>query len=181
MKPLLKAFTSNGRHHKLHLDVLFYSLAIVGALISLFGTAQHPPQPYFVLGSLMLLVSALHFRMPYFIALELILLAGHGAILLGIGVKLQLALPILLCFQLTVYMFFSGQLHDKFALLATIAIALLSIGFAYNNQWVFFIGSSFIAIYAFSLRDENPPALIWSGLNACFSMVALLRLLQITF
>lgn len=179
MKPLPKAFTSSGKRD-LQLGLFFYTLAITGALVSLFGTTQHPPQPYFVLGSLMLLMSAMHFRMPYFIALELILLAGHGAILLGIGRKLQLALPILLCFQLTVYMLFSGQLHNKFTLLATIAIALLSIGFAYNNQWVFFVGSSFIALYAFVLRNDSPPALIWSGLNAGFSFVALARLLQIS-
>lgn len=180
MRPLPKVFTSSG-NRELQLGLFFYTLAITGALVSLFGTTQHPPQPYFVLGSLMLLMSAMHFRMPYFIALELILLAGHGAILLGIGAKLQLALPILLCFQLIVYMLFSGQLYNKFTLLATLAIALLSIGFAYNNQWVFFIGSSFIAIYAFALRKENSPALIWSGLNAGFSFVALLRILHVSF
>lgn len=180
MKRLPKAFTSNGkREHSI--EVFFYILAINGALVSLFGTTQQPPQPYFVLGSLMLLLSAMHFRMPYFIALELILLAGHGAIMLGIGAKLQLALPILLCFQLTVYMVLTGQLRDQFTLLATVAIALLSIGFAYNNQWIFLVGSTAIAIYAFVLRKANPPALIWSALNAGFSLVAVLRLFQLSY
>ncbi|MCL5272533.1 MAG: hypothetical protein M1486_04370 [Gammaproteobacteria bacterium] len=150
---------------------------ILGSLIILYGTVQVIPQMYYIVGSLLLLITAIHFRLLYFIALELILAAGHSAILLGIGTNTQHALPILLCFQLFIFYLMIGKENSILLLIGVVGIALLSIGFGYNNQWVFFSGSSFVAIYAYySAYQGRYAAYIWAVLNTIFSLIALYNL-----
>ncbi len=74
-------------------------LGVLGALVILYGHAHNYPQSYYIYGSFALLFTAIYYKLLYFIALELILAAGHLAILLGVGPYTQLALPVLLCFQ----------------------------------------------------------------------------------
>ena len=109
-------------------------------------------------------------------ALEIILLSGHGAILLGIGTVLQLALPILLCVQLLVFYFLSGRLNNIFLLIGIAGIAVISIGFAYENQWIFFIGSAFVAIYAFYNVQRHRVSLLWAVLNVLFALIAITKI-----
>ncbi|CEK10595.1 hypothetical protein [Legionella hackeliae] len=114
-------------------DQLFLLVGIIGSFILLFGLAGAPAEKYYVIGSALLLLTSIHFKLIYFIALEMILLAGHGAILLGIGTTLQLALPILLCIQLLSFYFMSGQLNNIFLIVGITGIAVLSVGFSYEN------------------------------------------------
>jgi hypothetical protein len=102
-------------------------------------------------------------------ALEIILIAGHGSILLGMKDVIPFVLPILLCFQLFVFYYLSNKLGNLFIWLGIAGIALLSIGFSYENSWVFFLGSSSIVIFAFNrVFHGQPVALIWAGLNLFF-------------
>lgn len=156
-----------------HLIIL---AGIIGSLVTLFGLNQNPAQLYYVIGSSLLFATALYFRLLFFIALEIILIAGHGAILLGIGSILQVALPILLCLQLLIFYYLSGQLTNAFILTGISGIALLSIGFSYENQWVFFIGSSAVAIYAFYAAITNKIALIWAFLNTLFAIISIIKI-----
>ncbi len=137
-----------------------------------------PAQVYYVIGSILLLLTSLHFRLIYFIALELILIAGHGAILLHIGNTLQIALPVLLSLQLLIFYLLSGQLNNFFLLIGISGIAFLSIGFAYENQWVFFFGSISIAIYAFYCTFQGKSiTLLWAVLNSLFALIAVYKLI----
>ncbi|KTD17145.1 hypothetical protein [Legionella jordanis] len=158
-------------------DELFLTVGIIGCFILLLGVTHTPAQKYYVVGSSLLLLTSIHFKLIYFIALEIILMAGHGAILLGIGSTLQLALPVLLCIQLLSFYFLSGQLNNIFLLIGIAGIAVLSIGFAYENQWIFFIGSMSIAIYAFYTTYKGRPiTLLWAILNTLFALIAILKL-----
>ncbi|KTC86686.1 hypothetical protein [Legionella brunensis] len=157
---------------------LFLVVGIIGSFILLLGLTNTPAQKYYVIGSALLLLTSIHFRLIYFIALEIILLAGHGAILLGIGTTLQLALPILLCIQLLSFYFMSGQLNNIFLLIGITGIAVLSVGFSYENQWIFFIGSFSIAIYAFYTAYKGKAiTLLWAILNSLFALIAILKLI----
>ncbi len=137
-----------------------------------------PPQLYYVIGSTLLLFTALHFRLIYFIALELIIIAGHGASLLQIGTTLQIAMPSLLTLQLFAFYCLSGQLSNIYLLIGIAGIAFHSIGFAYANQWIFFLGSMSIAIYAFySYKKGKKVALLWAVLNTLFALTAVYKII----
>lgn len=159
-------------------ETKYLVLGIIGALIILYGHRLNYPQPYYIAGSLSLLITAIHFKLVYFIALELILAAGHSAIVLGVGPNTQLALPILLCLQLFIFYLMIGKENIILLLIGIIGIALLSFGFAYNNQWIFFSGSSFVAIYAYySAYKGQYASYIWAILNTIFSFIAFYKII----
>lgn len=152
-------------------------LGVLGALINLYGYAQSYPQAYYIFGSFALLITAIHYKLLYFIALELILAAGHSAILLGIGPYTQLALPLLLCFQLFIFYLIAERENSVILMIGIVGIALLSLGFAYNNQWIFFSGSLFISVYSYDIGYKGYRAsYIWAILNTVFALVALYKL-----
>ena len=158
---------------------LYLTLGIIGACISLYGHLFYNqyPQPYYVLGSLLLLATSIHYKILYFIALELILVAGHLAILLGTGPYTQFALPVLLTLQLLIFYLMSGENYTLFLLIGIVGIALLSVGLAYHNQWVFFSGSFFTALYAYYNGYKVCQAsYIWAILNTIFALWALYKL-----
>ena len=134
--------------NKNNVDKAYMVLGIIGAFIILYGHGQGRPQSYYIYGSLALLITAIHYRLLYFIALEIILGAGHLALLLNVGRYTQMALPIFLCFQLLIFYLMIGKENSIFLLIGIVGIAFNSIGFTYSNQWIFFTGSLFIAIYA---------------------------------
>lgn len=155
----------------------YIALAIIGSVINLYGNIQSFPQFYYILGSLALLITAIHFKLIYFIALEIILSAGHTALLLGVGRYTQLALPILLCTQLFIFYLMIGKENTLLLLIGIVGIALLSCGFSYNNQWIFFIGGSFVAIYAYYNAYKGLYAsYIWAIMNTLFAFSAFYKL-----
>lgn len=159
-------------------DYFFLLSGILGSCILFLGLAKSPPELYYVIGSTLLLFTALHFRLIYFIALELIIIAGHGASLLHIGTTLQIAMPSLLTLQLLVFYCLSGQLSNIFLGIGIAGIAFHSVGFVYANQWIFFFGSLSIAIYAFyAYLKGKKIALLWAILNSLFALTAVYKLI----
>ncbi|WP_058522430.1 hypothetical protein [Legionella birminghamensis] len=158
-------------------DYFFLLVGIAGAIITLYGFTQFNAQAYYVAGSSLLLITAIYSRLVFFIALELILIAGHGAILLGIGSILQFAIPVLLCIQLLTFFYLIGQLNNIYLLIGIVGIGSLSIGFAYANDWIFFIGGVSLAIYAFSIVKKNPLVLLWAILNSLFALIAIINVI----
>jgi hypothetical protein len=155
----------------------YIALAVFGAIIDIYGTFQHFPQIYYICGSIAMLITAIHYRLFYFIALELILTAGHSAIVLGVGPYTQFSLPILLCLQLLIFYLMMSKENSIFLLIGIIGIALLSVGLAYDNQWIFFIGSTSIAVYAYySGAKGRHAAYVWAVLNTLFAAIALYKL-----
>lgn len=154
---------------------------IAGAVILLFGLFQTESQLWYVIGSLLLLITAINFQLLYFIALELILIAGHSVIYLGIGSTLQIALPALLCVQLLFYYWSSNQLNNIYLLIGIVGIAALSVGFSYENAWVFLTGSLSIAVYSWYISKRIRIALIWAVLNTAFSFVMAFRIIMPSF
>ncbi len=155
----------------------YIALGIIGALIILYGYAQDYPQTYYIGGAFALLATAIHYKLLYFIALEIIIAAGHSAILLGVGRYTQMALPVFLCIQLLIFYLMVGKENSIFLLVGIVGIALHSLGFTYNDQWIFFSGSLFIAIYAYHSGYEGRyPSYIWAILNTIFALLALYKI-----
>ncbi|WP_237759415.1 hypothetical protein [Legionella parisiensis] len=118
--------------------------------------------------------------MLYFIALQLILIAGHAAILLGSGPYTQFFLPILMCCQLLTFYLMFGKENSVFLILGIFGIALLSMGFAYNDKWIFFSGSTLVAVYAYYSEYKGlSPSYIWAILNTVIALIALYRILLV--
>jgi hypothetical protein len=154
-------------------ELLYIIAGILGAFIVFFGAVQAPSEPYYSIGAGLMLLTALYFQLTYFIALEIILLAGHGTIFLGLGPMLQIYLPILLCAQLLTYYVLSSQLQNIYYFIGIVGIALLSIGFAYVNQLLFFFGSFAIAIFAMYLICQGKRiAWLWFILNLAFIFIS---------
>lgn len=163
---------------RLYWDNRYIYFGILGAIISLYGNFQYTSQSYYIIGSLILLCTALHYKLVYFIALELILGAGHLAAYLGLGPYILLALPMLLCLQLLIFYLMVGHENSFFLFVGIIGIGSLSLGFSYDRQLIFFIGSLFISIYAYYLAYKvNKASYIWAVLNSFFMMIALYKLI----
>lgn len=157
----------------------FLIIGSVGAGITLCGLTQASAHLFYVIGASCLLATAIYFKLTYFIALQLILIAGHGAVLLGIGPISQVVLPILLCLQFLAYYLLSGQLNNIFRLIGIAGIALLSIAFSYENQWVFFSGGLAIAIFSFyQVYHGRQVALLWAILNMIFMVISAIKIIN---
>lgn len=163
---------------KVYYDDKYLALGAIGALIILYGyMLQSFPQPFYIFGSLILLITAIHYKLVYFIALQLILSAGHIASLLGIGLYIQFALPVLLCLQLLVFYLMMGKQNNLILMIGITGIALFSIGIAYSNNWVFFSGGACIAIYSYYIAYKGHYAsYIWAFLNTTFACLALYKI-----
>ncbi len=154
-------------------------IGILGACITLYGYLfQAPfPQPFYIIGSIALLVTAIYCKLIYFIALELILVSGHLAILLGSGPYTQAMLPLLLSLQLFIFFLMINKENIYFWSVGVAGISLLSIGLAFKNEWYFFFGSLFVAVYsAYMIYKGNKIAYLWALLNTLFTFLALYQL-----
>jgi len=176
--PFPKGYYYDGKFLKKSSDKFFLILGIIGSIILLYSFGLNKPQIGYIIGSICMLLVAIHFQLIFFIALELILISGHTAILLGIGPYLQIALPSLLSFQIFVYFLLTKQLRNPFLISGVIGISMLSVGFAFNNEWIFFFGSIAIIIYATHLALSGIyPCYLWVILNTIFIIITLIKLL----
>ena len=85
-------------------------IGIWGDLFILFGSTQAYPKPFYIIGGIALLITAMHYKLVFFVALEVIIVTAHLAIVLsGVGPYIQVALPALLCFQLFIFFLMIGK------------------------------------------------------------------------
>lgn len=165
---------------KSFINLISIITGVVGGVITYSGMFVEFPHPYYVTGSFLLLLTAIHYRLYFFVALEIILISGHTSFLLGIGTILQVALPILLCFQLLFYYFFSGQTRDFSIYIGIFGIGFFSVGFSIQSQWIFFLGSLSIAIFAFfEVLRSNKISFLWLILNLMFAITTLTRIIVV--
>lgn len=164
--------------NKFNFGIVSIIIGIIGAITTFSGLFANFSQPYYISGSFLLFLTASYYKLYFFVALEIILISGHAAILLDIGTILQIALPILLSFQLMFYYLFSGQTSDFSIIIGIFGIALISVGFSINSQWIFLLGSLSLSTFAyFNLKKSNKLSLIWLILNLMFAITALFRII----
>ncbi len=158
-------------------EYLFITIGVIGALIILFGISVNSHINY-VIGSSLLLLTAFYYKYTYFIALEMIIIAGHGAVLLGLGHNSQIILPILLCIQLLFYYLLSGKLNDIYRIVGIIGIVLLTMAFSFNNILYILLGSIGVAIFSINQVIKGKTiAIIWAILNIIAIFVTLYKII----
>ena len=154
----------------------FVFLGVIGAIVCFCGVIHPTSNGVSAIGAILLLAASIFYKLNYFIALEVIVLASHGAVFFGLGPVVQLILPILLCIQLLVYYLLSGQL-SAIKVIGITGIALLPLGVSYNNQVLVFFGCAFIATYSFYVVGKGARiVLIWAFLNTAFALGTAIRL-----
>lgn len=127
----------------------------------------------FLIGSGLLLITAIVYRQLYYIFLELILVSGSATSFLNFNSIVRGAIPMLLSLQVFLYFFMLGRFREKSLLIGCIGIALLSIGFAVANYWIYLFGSALVAIYSFLIYLKGVKvALLWTILNTCFTLAS---------
>lgn len=157
----------------------FLAVGILGALVILYGGIKPLSDLVYLVACSLMLVCAIYFKLTYFIALEMILISGHGAVLLGLGTLSQVIIPILLCLQLLVYYLLSGQLGNVFRVIGITGIALVTVGFSYEHQqeWFFLFGGLGVATFAFyQVYRGRFAAWIWAILNSLLVCISLFKL-----
>lgn len=159
---------------------LFLGIGIVGALLLIYCSLTPMSDLGYLIACFLLLLCALYFKLTYYIALEMILISGHGAVLLGLGPLSQLIIPILLCLQLLMYYLLSGRLWNIFRLTGIAGIVLLTIGFAYEYyvQWFLLFGSLAVTVFSFyQVYRKRFAAWIWAVLNILLACISLFKLI----
>ena len=152
---------------------LYLTVGIIGVFITLYGITQPSSNLYYLTGTIFMLATAIYFQFTYYVALDIILIAGQGAILLGIGPFSQVILPILLCLQLLIYYLLIGQFKNIFRLIGIAGIALLSIAFANQNQLDLLLGSMGVVVFSFyQVYRGRPIAILWGILYFIFAIIS---------
>jgi len=158
-------------------EYFIISIGVLGAIIILLGISINSDIDY-VLGSTLLLITAFYYKCTFFIALEMIIIAGHGAALLGLGHSSQIILPILLCIQLLFYYLLSGKLNDIYLIVGIIGIVFLTMSLSFGNVLYILLGSIGTAIYSISQVFKGKSiALIWAVLNVIAIFVTIYKII----
>lgn len=132
---------------------------------------------YFSLGAFCLFITAIIENIPLLAMLQLILLAGAGAMLAHFNLIFRTALPILLSIQAILFFGLSGKLKDLQTILGCAGTLFLALGFCIHNPYISFIGAASITTYAFFLyRSGVKPAIFWIALNSYFAVASIMKM-----
>ena len=135
---------------------------------------------YFSLGAFFLFITAITENLALLAMLQLILLAGAGAMLAHFNLIFRTALPILLSIQAMLFFGLSGKLHDKVTILGCFGTLCLALGFCTHNPYIAFVGAASVTCYSFSLyRSGHKSAIYWIALNSYFTVASLIKLLHL--
>lgn len=132
---------------------------------------------FFSIGALCLFFTAVCENQVLLAMLQLILLAGAGAMYANFNIIFRTALPILLSIQTMVFFVLTGKSRDFETIIGCLGILCLALGFTTHNQVISFIGGAAITAYAALLvRQGFRLAGFWIVLNAYFTLSAILNL-----
>ena len=132
---------------------------------------------YFSLGAFCLFLTAILENLALLAMMQLILLAGAGAMLAHFNLIFRTALPILLSVQAILFFGLSGKLRDWETVLGCLGTLFLALGFCTHNPYISFVGAASVTGYAFSLyRGGNKPAIYWIALNSYFTIASLMKI-----
>lgn len=166
---------------KLH--QITFTLAIIGLLITIAGNffdISITKKLCYLIGALMLLVTALLEENTFFIILEIILSVGAAIAFLPISFIWKSGVPICLGVLAATYFSFSGQLKDYLTWLSVIGVLICTFGYALTSPMIYVLGGAVVTVYSFcSFRRGETIALAFGVLNSVFTLTALLEILHI--
>jgi hypothetical protein len=165
------------KSHQLH--QIAFSLAIIGLLIAITGNFLEisvAKKLCYLIGALILLVTALLEKNTFYIILEIILLIGAGIAFSPISFFWKSSITISLGILAAIYFSLSGQLKDYLTWLSIIGILIITWGYALTNPMLYAGGGAIITVYSFcAFRRGEKIALVFGILNFVFTITALLE------
>ncbi|MGD9152755.1 MAG: hypothetical protein PVG30_03740 [Gammaproteobacteria bacterium] len=171
----------NLKGRKLH--QITFTLAIIGLVITIAGNffdVSITKKLCYLIGALLLLVTALLEKNTFFTILEIILSIGAAIAFLPISHIWKSGVPICLGTLAATYFSFSGQLKDYLTWLSVIGVLICTWGYAVTNPIIYFCAGLIITVYSFcSFRRGETIALIFGILNSVFTLTALLEILHV--
>jgi len=168
---------------KRRLHQITFTLAIIGLLITIAGNffdISITKKLCYLIGALILLITALMESNTFFTVLETILSIGAGVAFLPISFIWKSGIPISLGVLAATYFSFSGQLKDYLTWLSITGVLIVTWGYALTNPMLYVVGGAIVTVYSFcSFRRGETIALVFGILNSIFTLTALLEVLRI--
>lgn len=128
----------------------------------------------FVIGCILMFIAAAVERELFFSMLQLIVLSGAGMHFAPVSDTIKAAVPITFMVLTLLYFTYTGRMSDKLTLFGSAGIAILSMGYAEANPYIYLTGGFILAVYStISYLRGVTVAILWSILNIFFTFAAL--------
>lgn len=169
--------------HPEQLHRITFAMAIIGLLITIAGNFYHSnfkTEWCYLIGALILLVTALLEKNLFFSVLETILSVGAAIAFFHISPTLKTSVPIVLGILAAIYFSLNGELRDYLTWLSVIGVIIVTCGYALVNPAICMSGGAVVTTYSFcAYRRGETIALAFGILNSVFTVTALLEILKI--
>jgi hypothetical protein len=160
-----------------------FAIAIFGLLIAIAGNfldISVAKKLCYLIGALVLGVSAALERNSFFTIFEIILSIGAAMAFFQLPTLWKAGIPISLGIAAAIYFGMRGKLNDYLTWLSVLSLLLGTWGYALTNPVIYCWAGAITMIYSFCAFNRGEKiALAFGILNAVFTITALLEVLQI--
>ena len=160
-----------------------YSLAILGLLITIAGNffdISITKKLCYLIGALILLITALLEKNKFFSILEIILSIGAAIAFTDLSFFWKSSIPVSLGILAAIYLGVSGQLKDYLTWLSVFGVLLAAWGYAVTNPIIYLCAGAILATYSFcSFGRGERIALAFGALNSVFAVTAFLEIVKV--
>jgi hypothetical protein len=161
------------------------AISIMGMLIASYGNLVSEldiKKWCYLIGALLLLLSALLEKQKFLIALQIIISGGAAIAFTDYPPLYKEAVPIGLSILAIIYFIMTRQFNNLLTIFGCFGITVLAAGYAVTNPIIFFLGASVLMVYSYeSFKQGVDIALLWAILNALFCVTATLAIYRMFF
>jgi hypothetical protein len=152
------------------------ALGIVGLGLAIIGNLYPDTQTQkvlYLLGGILLTITAVIEGQAYFIALEAIVIVSASLAFIPGYFFLKAMLPLALTALFLLYLNRNPHSTEKVDHLGTCGLVLLALGYAITHPLLYLAGGIVLTVYSYrAYRAGVSIALLWAVLNAVFSLTA---------
>lgn len=156
------------------------TLGAIGMLFPIAGNFIPPSNERascFVIGSILMLTTALVERHVFFTALQGLILVGASLYFIPFTPLLKTIIPLACSSLLLLFFVMTGELRDKLTLGGSIGMVALALGYSIANPYVYLFGGVILAIYStISYLRGIVIALLWAILNSFFTIATIINI-----
>jgi hypothetical protein len=160
-----------------------FSMAVIGLIVTIAGNfldISVAKKLCYLVGALVLLLSATLEKNTFFSILEVILSIGALTAFLPLSPLLKSLIPISLGVCAAIYFGVTGRLNDHLTWLSMASVLFGTWGYALTNSCLYFWAGAITAIYSFlSFKRGEKIALVFGVLNIVFALTALMEIYRI--
>ena len=156
------------------------TLGSIGMLFPITGNFLPPSTERdlcFVIGSILMLVAAYVEREVFFTVLQIIVLVGASVAFTPFTLLVRAAIPIVVTMMALLWFAKTGRLKDKLTLFGSFGIAILALGYAVSNPFLYFFGGANLTVYAtMAFYRGVKIAIICAVINFIFTFAAAINI-----